>query len=147
MCSQHQRWPGTPDCPVVHQTVSDALGWPAVNRLLSGKRRGVRLYFTGLSRGAPDCPVSQRSPAPTVGCAIRVRRVARSNGRLGTPDCPVRQWSQRPMVGCARYGRGSHTGQLQWLSGGAPDCPVHHPTEGKFGLPSWPPTAPSALGL
>jgi hypothetical protein len=25
------------------------------------------------------------------------------------------------------------------------DCPVHHPTEGKFGLPSWPPTAPSCL--
>jgi hypothetical protein len=25
------------------------------------------------------------------------------------------------------------------------DCPVHHPTEGKFGLPSWPPTAPSFL--
>jgi hypothetical protein len=23
---------------------------------------------------------------------------------------------------------------------------VHHPTEGKFGLPSWPPTAPSYLG-
>jgi hypothetical protein len=26
------------------------------------------------------------------------------------------------------------------------DCPVHHPTKGKFGLPSWPPTAPSCLG-
>jgi hypothetical protein len=25
-------------------------------------------------------------------------------------------------------------------------CPVHHPTEGKFGLPSWHPTAPSYLG-
>jgi hypothetical protein len=25
------------------------------------------------------------------------------------------------------------------------DCLVHHPTEGKFGLPSWPPTAPSCL--
>jgi hypothetical protein len=23
---------------------------------------------------------------------------------------------------------------------------VHHPTEGKFGLPSWPPMAPSCLG-
>jgi hypothetical protein len=27
------------------------------------------------------------------------------------------------------------------------DCPVvHHPTEGKYGLPSWPPTAPRCLG-
>jgi hypothetical protein len=46
-------------------------------------------WCTRLSGGAPDCPVSQRSPASTVGCAIRGRRVAHSNGRLGTPDCPV----------------------------------------------------------
>jgi hypothetical protein len=26
------------------------------------------------------------------------------------------------------------------------DCPVHHPTEGNFGLPCWPLTAPSCLG-
>jgi hypothetical protein len=32
------------------------------------------------------------------------------------------------------------------MSGGAPDCPVHHSTEGKIGLPSWPPTTPSCLG-
>jgi hypothetical protein len=32
---------------------------------------GVRLKITGLSGGAPDCLVSQRSDAPTVGCAIR----------------------------------------------------------------------------
>jgi hypothetical protein len=35
---------------------------------------------------------------------------------------------------------------LQWLSGGAPDCPVRHPTEGKNCLPCWVPTAPSCLG-
>jgi hypothetical protein len=32
---------------------------------------GVRLKFTGLSGGAPNCPVSQRSAEPTVGRAIR----------------------------------------------------------------------------
>jgi hypothetical protein len=32
------------------------------------------------------------------------------------------------------------------MSGGAPDCPVCHPTEGKYSLPCWPPTAPSCLG-
>jgi hypothetical protein len=26
------------------------------------------------------------------------------------------------------------------------DCPVRHTTEGKIGLPCWPPTAPSCLG-
>jgi hypothetical protein len=32
------------------------------------------------------------------------------------------------------------------MSGGAPDCPVHHPTEGKYCLLRMPPTAPSCLG-
>jgi hypothetical protein len=35
---------------------------------------------------------------------------------------------------------------LQCMSGGAPDYPVRHPTEGNFGFPCWPPTAPSYLG-
>jgi hypothetical protein len=47
---------------------------------------------------------------------------------------------------CANLGRRSAPDMLQWLSGGAPYCPVHHPTEGNFGLPYWPPTAPSCLG-
>jgi hypothetical protein len=49
-------------------------------------------------------------------------------------------------VGCARIGRRSRTGHEQWLSGGAPDCPVHHPIEGKNCLPCWPQTAPCCLG-
>jgi hypothetical protein len=32
------------------------------------------------------------------------------------------------------------------MSGGAPDCPVHHPIEGKNCLPIGSPTAPSCLG-
>ena len=35
---------------------------------------------------------------------------------------------------------------LQDLSGGTPDCPVRHSTEGKIGLPSWSSMAPSCLG-
>jgi hypothetical protein len=42
----------------VHRTVR--CGRPvSVNRPLSGLDGGVRLYFTGLSGGAPDCPVSR----------------------------------------------------------------------------------------
>jgi hypothetical protein len=37
--SQVSARPGTLDCPVVPRTVSGALGWPTVNRLLSGKRQ------------------------------------------------------------------------------------------------------------
>jgi hypothetical protein len=78
-------------------------------------------------------------PAPTVGRGHRTVRCA--------PDC---FWCANchkfAMVVCAGIGRRSRTGHEQWLSGGAPDCPVHHPTEGNFGLPCWPPMAPSCLG-
>jgi hypothetical protein len=36
--------------------------------------------------------------------------------------------------------------RLKDLSGGAPDCPVRHSTEGKDSLPSLSSTAPSCLG-
>jgi hypothetical protein len=49
-------------------------------------------------------------------------------------------------VVCARKGRRSAPDKLQWLSGGASDCLVHHPTEGNLSLPCWSPTAPSCLG-
>jgi hypothetical protein len=91
--------------------------------------------------------VSQRRSRPTVDCAIRGRRVASSNGWLGTTDivwCANR--SRGPTVGYALHGRRSRTGPLQWLSGGAPDYPVHHSTESKKCLPNWSPTAHSCLG-
>jgi hypothetical protein len=71
-------------------------------------------------------------PAPTVGWGHRTVRCANQ------PEVAT--------VGCARNGRKSRTVHEQWLSGGAPDCPVRHPTEGKICLPRMPPTAPSCLG-
>jgi hypothetical protein len=38
--SQHHLWPGTPDCPVVHRTVSGAPSWLGVNWALSGMKKG-----------------------------------------------------------------------------------------------------------
>jgi hypothetical protein len=93
--------------------------------------RTVR-WCTGLS-GEPT------AASTTVGRAIRGRRVARANGRQA--NC-----HKSATVVCARIGRRSHIGHEQWLSGGAPDCPVCHPTEGKDSLPCWHPTAPSCLG-
>jgi hypothetical protein len=121
---------------------------------------GVRLKFTGLSGEAPNCPVSQRSTAPTVGRAIRVRRVgaptvgrghrtvrcAPDSVRCAPDSVRCANCHKSATVGCARKGRRSRTGQLQGLSGGTPDCPVCHPTEGKICLPNLPPTAPSCLG-
>jgi hypothetical protein len=144
---------GAPDCPVVHRTMSGVPDRLSANWPLSGKlrrcttiiHRTVR-WCTGLSGGAPDCPVSQRPPAqrsaaksacdawpaPTVGWGHRTVRCA--------PDS-VRCANQREvaMVGCTKNERKARTG-------GAPDCPVRHPTEGNFGLPRMPPTAPSCLG-
>jgi hypothetical protein len=109
----------SPDYPVVHRTI----------RLANG-----RVHQRSAAQSSHDA-----WPAATVGWAHRTVRCAPDSVR-----CANR--SRGPTVGCARKGRRSGTGQLQWLFGGAPDCPVHHPTEGKFGLPSWPPTAPSCLG-
>jgi hypothetical protein len=113
----------------------------------------VLLEFTGPSGEAPDRPVSQRSSAPTIGRAIHARRVGAPTVGRGhqtvrcAPDS-VRCANCRKSatVGCARKGRRSRTGQLQGLSDGASDCPVHHPTEGKISLPKLPPTSPSCLG-
>jgi hypothetical protein len=107
--------------------------------------RTVR-WCTGLS-GEPTVA------SATVGRAIRGRRVARSNSRLGTPDCPV----CTGLSGVHRTVSGAPTDpEDQWSDvpekegERAPDsysdCPVHQPTEGKFGLSSWHATAPSCLG-
>jgi hypothetical protein len=78
-------------------------------------------------------------PQPTVGWGHRTIRCA--------PDC-VRCANNynSATVGCAILGRRSAPDNEQWMSGGAPDCPVCHPTEGKNCLPRMPPTAPSCLG-
>jgi hypothetical protein len=124
---------GAPDCPVRQA----GLWRTGHSREFIG---GVRLKFTGLS-GEPTAAIA------TVGRAIRARRVAPTNGQLGAPDS-VRCANQPedPTVDCARNGRRSALDMLQWLSGGAPDYPVRHPTEGKNCLPCCVSTAPSCLG-
>ena len=70
-----------------------------------------------------------------------------------TEQCPVCQLSRR-CNGHLRQNRkeirtGLSTVTVRWctgLFGAPPDCPVHHPTEGNFGLPRLHPTAPSCLG-
>jgi hypothetical protein len=129
-----------------------------VSRLRRSRRsretfNGVRLKFTGLSGGAPDCPVSQRSTVPMVGHAIRARHVdvptvGRGHRTIRCAPDSVRCANCRKTatVGCAILGRRTAPDNEQWMSGGAPDCPVRHPTEGKNCLPKMPPTAPSCLG-
>jgi hypothetical protein len=107
--SQHQLGPGTMDCPVVHQTMSIALGWPTVNWLLLGKRqrrttkihRTVR-WCTGLS-GEPTASASNGRPRDqratrgqlqgSAGC-IGLSGVHRTVS--GAPTSPAEQRSVAP---------------------------------------------------
>jgi hypothetical protein len=122
-------------------------------RLGSGELATLGNSLATYGYNSPDCPVSQRPPAqrstaksardawpqPTVGWGHRTVRCA--------PDSVMcANQPEDPTVGCARNGRRSASDMLQWLSGGAPDCPVRHPIEGKNCLPCWVPTAPSCLG-
>jgi hypothetical protein len=133
--------------PEVHRTVFGALAGSATNSSLSricqwhcGYNSSDHLVCTGLS-GEPTVL------APTISSVISGRRVAWANGNLVTPDsvrCAKR--TESSTVGFARKGRTPGTGQGLFMSGGAPDCPVRHPTEGKNCLPNGIPTAPSCLG-
>jgi hypothetical protein len=130
----------------VHRTVR-------CTRLGSGELATLGNSSAAYGYNSPDCPVSQRPPAqrstaksagdawptPTVGRGHRTVRCA--------PNC-VRcaNGYNSATVGYAILGRQSAPDHEQCLSGGAPDCPVRHPTEGKNCLPSLPPTAPSCLG-
>jgi hypothetical protein len=91
----------SPDCPVVHRTVQWA----------NGHQRQQ-----SATRSAGDA-----WPTTTVGWAHCTVRCAPDSVRCAN-------WPRGPTVGCARKGRRSRTGQLKWLSGGAPDCPVVHRT-------------------
>ena len=80
---------GTPDCPVVHRTVSGALGWFPMNRPLSGN---VWRCTTIIHRTVRWC--TRLSGEPTVVCANgrpRNPRVTRgsSNGWQRAPNCSV----------------------------------------------------------
>jgi hypothetical protein len=121
-----------------------------VKRLLSGIRRRrtaiihrtVR-WCTRLSCEPTDGRANGRPRNP------RVTR-GRANGLMGAPDCPVctRQCPvrQRLQIVNGRLCQNRKSNQHQTVSGGAPDCPVHHPIEGKNCLPGLLLTAPSCLG-
>ena len=126
-------------CPVPH-------AGSASTRRSREKRKATWLKFTGLSGGAPDCPVSQRRPrqwsaAQSAGDAWPEPTVSWRTGLSGEPRGPLFQLSAEPDMEGDRA-----PDKLQELSGGAPDSPVHHPTEGKDCLPKGIPTAPRPLG-
>jgi hypothetical protein len=133
---------GQPGC-----TSLRLIGQCPVPRLARRQTRRSRENVEGAStknhwtvRCASDCPVSQRRLRPTSDTwSHRTVRCAPDSVRCA-------KGTKGPMVGFARKGRRSGTGQALFMSSGAPDCLVSHPTEGKNNLPNGPPTAPSYLG-
>jgi hypothetical protein len=130
-----------------HNGLSGAPGWPTVNRLLSGKRqrctaiihRTVR-WCTGLSGEPKALAANSRSRDH---CATR-GPCQRSVGHTGLSGV------HRTVSGAPTDPEDQRSDAPDMEGDRAPDCysdcPVHHSTEGKIGLPSWPPTAPSCLG-
>jgi hypothetical protein len=108
-------------------------------RLNSGEQAALGRSLAACGYNSPDYPVCTRlSGEPTVGWANgrprnpRVTR-GRANGHMGAPDCPVCTEEcpvrQRLQDSNGRLCHFRKEFGHRKVSGGAPDCPVHHPTE------------------
>jgi hypothetical protein len=138
---------------LAHRTVRWCTEQCPVRQASSGELATLGKTLAAYGYNSPDCPVSQRpsaqrSAAKSAGDAWPTPTVSRGHQTVRCAPDSVRcaNCHKSATVGCAKLGRESRTGHEQWLSGGAPDCPVRHPTEGKISLPRMPPTAPSCLG-
>jgi hypothetical protein len=124
--------------------------------LETGKERIVKdltEYSQSPTRsGTPDCPVVHRTMSGVPGQPPVNRPLSGKVWRRTAIIHRTVRWctglSGEPTVASATVGRAIRGQRVDRANGrqGAPDCPVHHPTEGNFGLPCWPPTAPSCLG-
>jgi hypothetical protein len=115
----------------VHRTVSGVPGWLRRTCCPREEINGVRLKFTGLSG------------EPTVGRAIRAGHVAEPTARRGHRTVSGAPTALKPQRSASPNKEGY---PHRTVSGGAPDCPVRHSTEGKICLPGLLSTAPSCLG-
>jgi hypothetical protein len=144
----------------VHRTVRWCIGQCPVRQAGSSELATLGNSSTAYGYNSLDCPVSQRPPEqrsaaqsardawpqPTVGWGHRTVRCTPDSVRCTPDSVRCANGYNSATVGCAILGRRSAPDNEQWMSGGAPDCPVRHPTEGKNCLPRMPPTAPSCLG-
>jgi hypothetical protein len=127
--SQHQLGPGTPDCPMVHRTVSGAPGWSTVNWLLSGKEKGdvaiihqtvrwyTKLFGESTAPAANGRPRNQRATHGPHQWSVGHTGLSGVHRTVsGAQTAPEDQWSAVPDL------EGDHT----------PDCyrscPVVHRT-------------------
>jgi hypothetical protein len=106
-------------------------------RLNSGEQATHGKSLAAYRYNSSDCPVSQRSAAQSAGDVCLVSTISLRTGLSGVhrtvsgePRGPLLQRSTKPDMEGDRA-----PDKLQDLFGGAPDCPVRHPTESKYCLP------------
>jgi hypothetical protein len=133
-------WTGAPDCPVCHRTVSGAPCPYNSEAATLGKtqtRSAIIHRTVRCTNGLSGEPAGNGYPA----CNGRLwqRHSARQKSKQrvrGALDCPVHHQTVRchkktkaPTVNCSQTltvgWRGGAPDTEQWVSGGAPDCPVH----------------------
>jgi hypothetical protein len=129
---------------LAHRTVRCATGQCPVHQGTQLQTYHLREFWEPLRYNSPDCPVCQQSndyTAPTVVCNRTVKvnsarmRTQKSEQRQKTvyKTCPVHHRTVR-WPSCQKLQRSEPNGLVTWLahrtvSGGAPDCPVHHTIE------------------
>jgi hypothetical protein len=99
-----------------------------------------RLRQRSAAQSARDAWARQRSAGGTGLSGVHRTMSGVHRTMSGAPTAMALQRSSAP-----GKETNPHWDRLQWVSGGAPDCPVRHPTEVKISLPRMPPTAPSCL--
>jgi hypothetical protein len=109
----------------------------------SGELAALGKELTAYGYNSSDCPVSQRSAGPTVGCAIRAGHVAEPT--VGRGHRTVR--CAPDSVRCANGSKAAN-GRLRQIRKEirTGQCSVRQATEGKNCLPRLLSTAPSCLG-
>jgi hypothetical protein len=109
----------------MHRTVRWCTGQCPVCQAGSGELAALGNKLTAYDYNSPDCPVSQRSAGPTVGCAIRARHVAEPTVGRGhqTVQCAL------DSVRCANGSKAAN-GRLRQIRKEirTGQCPVVHRT-------------------
>jgi hypothetical protein len=105
-----------------------APGWALANWPLLGIHRWRTAIIHRTVRWCTGLSGEPKAARATVGRAIRARRVAHANGRLGASDCPVRQPARRSNGQLRQEWKEIRTGHatvdVRWctgLSGAPPD--------------------------
>jgi hypothetical protein len=132
----------------VHRTVRWCTGQCPVRQAGSSELAALGNSSATYGYNSPDCPVSQRSAGPMVGCAICAKHMAEPTVGRGhrtvrcAPDS-VRcaNGSQAPTVDFAVERKKSAPDSVRC----ALDCLVRQATEGKICLPGMLSTTPSCL--